>query len=1112
MEDKKTVAFFVLGDILAIALIIVVAVFVINSAKYPSTIFNNPYASTSKVGMSAEYLGTVERKLPEISNEGLVKYPVYGSTLSTTTEEKQAILNENSKLTASSSTYDSMDEEGNLYLNGNKIDDLKLYKHTASIGMYEGNVDDDEPALIKRLTIQSRSGGNHITGLYAPAGEVIKIEVSEEDLKITGGIKIQIGQALTNGQANNIWLERDFNRMPIILNTMTINSTTGYVGSFWGGPIYVSPIKAGATFTVTISGGVAYSHFILGYTSPEEFEMNNQSSAPYFDLEVWDDSVRHSGPKSRVVKYDYDDLYKAAILWDKIARVSNQVPAGSSGDIGITFLYDPFVAAGSMVAFVGRYTVNCPLNCLAPALDYDSAVTNASGNFWGCIHEFNHHYQNYGYTYDPNYGADEVTNNAISILEYSLFTKISANRQLGYSNEGQWSDAWNRFTNPSYTLKTTINKTGRNVDLDGYVNLIHTFGADIYIKATQLGNLAGDRSQQGMELEQYQQKLSEKWFKAVCDASQYNMTYYFTNILGHTISSDIIEQYKDLPIFVPVATIFQTGRSFTYNNTKQYSKTVQPYIISFDKSYTFDLVSNIVIPSDFTFTIKHISKPKHGILNKNTDGTYTYIPDSKYNTSGEIYVTLEISHISNVFSVEDVELVLEFGKGQLNSNLLERTIYAYSQETMYSNLDTAYKNNFDGYINKIKEDNTNRVQNGNAEIWEPSVSKNAIMEISGKIYISQDGKYRIALRGRSYASLYVSQDGKSYVKAATLENLTNSPNFDLTNSNNYSDYTLSKGDWLYFKAYLMVTASNSFIGVGWGRFDGDNVTVSYLNAYRNSYVKEEFDSPYYYTHNYTYNYNKKSSAKQKLVDTNYQQWDNNYPITNIFDDDETNYIHSNKTNITSKNPFELTVDLNQEITANTITIYGAPSRLYLPTTFNIYGGTSLENMKLIKSVENAKITNNNVIVNFNTTTLRYYKIIVTDTSATSTKYIAFRKIEFSYKIPSGKHISPDDNILTYYGDWKIKYTPSTFGHIYEGKNVSLNFQFEGTQLGIFSFASTEYNTFEIYIDGKLIDNINLYNTITLKDLVFISPELENGTHTVVIQSKSYFNIESLVIW
>ena len=80
------------------------------------------------------------------------------------------------------------------------------------------------------------------------------------------------------------------------------------------------------------------------------------------------------------------------------------------------------------------------------------------------------------------------------------------------------------------------------------------------------------------------------------------------------------------------------------------------------------------------------------------------------------------------------------------------------------------------------------------------------------------------------------------------------------------------------------------------------------------------------------------------------------------------------------------------------------------------------------------------------------------------------------------------------------------------KNVSLNFQFEGTQLGIFSFASTEYNTFEIYIDGKLIDNINLYNTITLKDLVFISPELENGTHTVVIQSKSYFNIESLVIW
>lgn len=111
-------------------------------------------------------------------------------------------------------------------------------------------------------------------------------------------------------------------------------------GRFWAAPVYVRPVNAGAQFTVTLSGAVAYSHFVYGYTTREEFERNRTSSAPYFDLEVWDDSVRHSGPKARAERFDYDQLADAAVLWDKIACVSNRVPAGSSGDTGITFLYD----------------------------------------------------------------------------------------------------------------------------------------------------------------------------------------------------------------------------------------------------------------------------------------------------------------------------------------------------------------------------------------------------------------------------------------------------------------------------------------------------------------------------------------------------------------------------------------------------------------------------------------------------------------------------------------------------------------------------------------------------------------------------------------------------
>ncbi len=1097
MEEKRAksnvIAIIILLCIALCVASILVAIRIINNIK--GELFSYSYPNSSKVGYYAEYLGTIDRNLPEISNEGLQKYPVYGVTLSATDTEKQAILDENNYLLASSATYDSIDENGNLYLNGQKVDNRKLYKHSTSIGMYEGDIKDDEPAIIKKITIKSRSGGNHITGLYAPAGEVIKIEMSQDDFDTTGGLVVQIGQVLTNGDANNIWLARDFCRMPIIVNTMTTKTATAYVGSYFGGPIYISPVNKGTTFTVTISGGVPYSHFILGYTTIQEFTRNQNTSTPYFDLEVWDDGVRHSGPKSRVTQYTYDDLYNAAILWDKIALVSNQVPAGSGGDIGINFLYDPFVAAGAMVAFVGRHTVNCPLECLTVALDYDNAVTNASGNFWGCIHEFNHHYQRFGFTRTPD-GTDEVTNNALSIVSYSLFTSTSSNRHTSNANEGNWADNWNRYTNPSWVLKQTLDKTSANNALDTYVNIIHSFGQDNFIKATKFG-----QGSTGVDI----------WYQALCETTHYDMSYYFTELLHQNVSSEYIQQYtnKNYPMYVPIATIYQTGVSYIYDGNKEYSQTVQPYEISFDEDFTFDLANSIVIPNDFSFVIKKVTQPTYGKLIKNTDGTYTYSPQNNTKRSGAMYVTLGITHNNNAFEVADVNLVIEFASSG-KANLLERTIYTYSTENMYTDLDIAYDNNFAGYLTKIDEDNTNRVQNGNAEIWEPSVTQNAIMEIRGKIYIKEDAKYRIALRGRNYASLYVSIDNKNFTKAASVQNLGTSPNFDLTDENHYSDYSLKANQWLYFKAYLLITASNNFVGVGWGQFEGDNVTVTYLNAYRNSY--EPFISSYFYNRDYTYTYDKVYNTQQTLISTNYQQWDNNYPIDLIFDSDNSNYIHSNRTDINAENPFELTVDLGETISANTMTIYGEANRLYLPTTFQLYAGTTLDNLKLIKEVQNANITNNNVVLSFDVATFRYYKIVVTDTSANSPKYIAFRYIQFSYKIPNGKWIGPDDNSLTYYGNWQVCSTFSTFGHIYTGEKASIDFNFICTQFAILAQHGTNYNGFEVYIDDKKINTIDLTLGNTESAIVYLSPELKNSTHKITIKSAGKFNIDSIVIW
>ena len=127
-----------------------------------------------------------------------------------------------------------MDKNGYLY-SGTTFEPVKtvdkqnnhrqLYKHTTAVGLYGGDVADDEPAIIKEVTLRPRGYNSYsVTGLYAPAGEVIKIQLSEKDMEATGGITIHIGQALYNGKANNIWTAKNqMQRFPVILNTMVVN-------------------------------------------------------------------------------------------------------------------------------------------------------------------------------------------------------------------------------------------------------------------------------------------------------------------------------------------------------------------------------------------------------------------------------------------------------------------------------------------------------------------------------------------------------------------------------------------------------------------------------------------------------------------------------------------------------------------------------------------------------------------------------------------------------------------------------------------------------------------------------------------------------------------------
>ncbi len=1105
------------------------------------------YQSATLVRYDSEELGTVERKIPQtMRNEGLEQgYPKYGYTQNLTTEQKLLVISESSYLctrsTANASgTYDKMDQNGFLYLtDGTPVTDTngahrQLYKHTAAEGMYLGDVADSEPGIIKRITLYPRAYTSYydVTGLYAPAGEVIKLQISEEDMNATNGIAIHIGQALYNGQANNIWEARNVSRMPVILNTFNINKNTAtlengvytaYIGSYLGGPIYVRDERV--TFSVTVSGAVRYSHFILGYTSPEEFKKNAESTAPYFDLEVWENGVLHSGPVRYAKAFDYDDLYDAAVLWEKISLVTTRVSTQ-----GVVFLYDPFVAAGAAVAFPGRRSVNCPMGWMSNSLNYKTFVTSGA---WGNMHEYHHNFQGWGMG-----NGGEVTNNALSLISYSLFTNISASRNLSNYGAGSLS-GWNAYTSATWALDQITESKFSNgrFGLAVYATLLHNFGQEALISMIKM---SGGQS-------------VDKWFNACVKATHYDMSYYFEDMLGHTVSDALKEEAKQYSMFVPVSCVYQTGRTYKYGEEKVSFETMRPYLITYGENFTLDLSpyyapdgyyksGSVILPDGFSYEIKSVSSPESGKLKKVDDYTYTYEP-GKNMRSGKFTVVLKITSDDGLFEVDDVELTLELEQThEFNKTMLERTTYTYDTQVFQSAVE-AYEKGYAGYAQKTDGDNVNPVQNSNTDVWyyAEDVPENGVVEVRGKIYADEAGKYRIALRGRWNCALYFSLDGgKSYQLGGKIETTGNSPNFnDQTDENVYTDFTLEKEQWVYFKA-VMITGKKgdigSFIGVGWGKYtpatgvydeEGnligetpESISISYASGYRSSYEfpDHDFESEYFYkrTYNYTYSDIDIYGEKASLVDVNYEPWSEEQNIGCMFDGNpETNYHSKGGQFVSESKPFILTVDLGEKATADSMTFYGytkgsSTGNLGMPKNFVLYGSNDGSDFFEMGRFNDCTYTGRNMTVTFEEKTFRYYRIIVSLTD--NARYFAMNRIEFqkTLTIPDGKLLPADS--LTYTGKWTVENTESNFGHVHIGnKNSEVSFKFEGTRFALVS--SSEYkHSFDVYIDGKKISSEKLKEDDGKVFVSYLSPELKNKTHNIIIKCKSKSNLDSIIVW
>ena len=1025
----------------------------------------------------------------------------------------------------------------------------KLYKHTSAVGMYGGDVSDDEPAVVKTLTYISRAGmaSNQITGLYAPAGEVVKIEISAEDLAAIGGtLRVYIGQNYNLDQqvsmedTGNGVKGNGLNRMTDILSSYNIRSTTAYVGSFLGGPIYVRPLSnnVARNFSVTISGAVKYQHFILGATTQEEYELNKASSAPYFDLEIYDQALRftttkHTASGGKYLRdFTYQDCTDGAVLWDKISQVSTRVQGNglTSSTVPIMAIGDCYIAAGAAFANPGRNGIVCPPDWLAGALNYKGFVT---GGNWGFIHEYNHCWQGYGVG-----NGGEVTNNAVSLVSYSLYTKISAARTINWREGG-----WNRYTDPSIALATLLNGSSRGnkyYDLPLYATLLHNIGQESYITAAHRGS----------------------YFTNLVNATHYDMNYYFTEIMnfdiGSSNSTGVISKSevdaakaKNYPMFVPVSSVYQVGRSILYDNEKRYFATAQPfaygsgeYVLDFNNYNNFSKgqfnSTNLVIPDGFTVSVVSVTQPENGTTELLGGNKVKYTPNDEI-YSGNFRVKLRIIDNSLRFIVEDVDLVINLKQ----TNVLQRTTYTYDEENMIMDASSVYNaqtNTFDfGDYNWTETINNICTQESNCQIWgagrnyydyvydanstnykELPVGQ-TIQTLEGCLLFSSPGTYRFALKGRGNIALYLSfNKGQTWDLAVSMDQNSTSSFIN----GNWKDYTLTgTSNWVYFKAVLVVKNNwIDFFGVGAAvqNTEGEFGNIINANAYRNeefhSLEVEKFQTDYFFTRNYTYTHTETYNSGTIVSNSPTADGENN-AIQNMLDGNSSTATQSNYIP-TAANPWEVTVDLGKTITANRFTMTGflnngQSNQNQTPTSFDVFVGDDVDNMRVIGSFVNGAVNGITTAFGFETQSFRYYKIVVTKT--VQGRYVRISSITFTNN-STASVVAPNDFYVRYIGNsWKTENVLCSFGMIYTANaGDSVELHFTGSRFAYFAYQSQDYGTVNIYLDNKLIaSNVSLQSDKNVGTLTYLysGETLTYGEHILkIVGNTGSFNVDSFAVW
>lgn len=281
------------------------------------------------------------------------------------------------------------------------------------------DVEEGTPGVSLDIDIDTKIPDWHGTGLYAPAGANISINVPKN---LQGNLQVRIGAHIIDlsvmEDKNADWL-----RMPRVSLAFDLEKGKNEVFNPVGGLIYIIvPADMPAQIvTVHISGAVHAPYFKLGKTSLEDWISKIRDyPAEYGEIEGEELVLTVESKHLR----NLENPEEIAVFWDKIQAENRKLADWKKGKphkmrivFDRQFSIDAFMYAGyPIMALIGDEEVNPQaevLNIRSPHMK------------WGFVHELGHNHQHEDWTFE---GTGEVTCNLFSVYALEKVMGITGER------------------------------------------------------------------------------------------------------------------------------------------------------------------------------------------------------------------------------------------------------------------------------------------------------------------------------------------------------------------------------------------------------------------------------------------------------------------------------------------------------------------------------------------------------------------------------------------------------------------------------------------------------------------------------------------------------------